>query len=226
MTSDDRQRRPKNESAEEDVATGSGPAEATDGNPLGLDDLDPPPRPQPWRLLGLFIFVLLAMSMLATVVVIGAAGEKKAALVEAEEKRLRESAFGRAKVLRTWLDGQFSASRRLTESQVFRLFVHDLALQDPRAPLPRYLQDQRPYFQQLVTDFARQNELIRATILRHDGAVLLTSSGPALAVDDLLRQLEGSTRKTGVILSPIRQITGDQRIVVVDAIIPVPQAQS
>ncbi|MEM7043818.1 MAG: HD domain-containing phosphohydrolase, partial [Pseudomonadota bacterium] len=105
-------------------------------------------------------------------------------------------------------------------------FVHDLALQDPRAPLPRYLQDQRPYFQQLVTDFARQNELIRATVLRHDGALLLTSSGPALAVDDLLRQLESSPRKTGVILSPIRQISGDQRIIVVDAIIPVPQAQS
>ena len=201
-------------------------ANVTDDNPLGLEDMPSPSAPKPWRWLGLCAFVLMSTAMLATALTYTAARDKKASLLEAEEKRLQQSVLGRIDVLRTWLDGQRSASRRLTDSHVFRLFVSDLALQESTSPLPRSLQDQRPYFRQLMADFARQNGLIRATVLREDGTVLLSSPGPALSVDGLLGQVEDAGVGWHSLLSPIRRIENQEATLVVDALVPLPPAQT
>lgn len=201
-------------------------ANAADDNPLGLEDLSSPSAPKPWRWLGLCVFVLLSMAMLATVLTYAAAREKKASLLEAEERRLQQSVLGRIETFRTWLEGRRSASRRLTDSHVFRLFINDLALQEPLSPLPRSLQDQRPYFRQLMTDFVRQNQLIRATVLREDGAVLLSSPGPLLSVDNLLGQVEEAGGGWRSLLSPIRHVEGQETVFVVDAMVPLPPAQT
>lgn len=201
-------------------------ASAADDNPLGLEDLPSPPGPRPWRWLGLFAFVLMAMAMLATALMVTAARDKRASLLEAEEKRLQQSVLGRIEVLQTWLEGQRSAGRRLTDSHVFRLFITDLALQEPTSPLPRSLQDQRPYFRQLMADFARQNNLIRATVLREDGTTLLSSPGPALSVTRLLRRIEDSDAGWSLLLSPVRRIADRDGTLVVDATVPLPKAQA
>lgn len=196
-----------------------------DDNPLGLQDVPSPAPRRPWRWIGLFAFVLLSMAMLATVIVVTAARDKKTSLLLAEESRLEESVSGRVSVLQTWLHGQRSASRRLTESHVFRLFAADLANQDPRLPLPRSLQDQRPYFRQLMAEFAKQNDLVRATVMRGDGVMLLSSPGPTLPVADLLRQHGINETKKGITYSLIRRIEGRDGDFVVDAITDIPGAQ-
>jgi len=168
-------------------------ADVTDGNPLGLKDLPSPPPPRLLRWLGLFTFVLLTMGMLATLAVVTIASEKKTSLLEAEEKRLQESVYGRVSVL--------------------------------TLPLPRSLRDQQPYFQQLMADFSRQHNLVRATILREDGAILMSSRGPALFVADILRRLEDKTAERKITLSPIRRLGDQDGALVVDMIMDFPRSQ-
>lgn len=205
---------------------GSEQAGATDGNPLGLEALPSPKPPKLWPWLGFFAFVLIALAMLATVFVATVAEDKKTSLLQAEEKRLEESVLGRIKLLQTWMEGQLSTSKRLTDSHVFRLFVTDLTRQEPISLLPRSLQDQRPYFQQLMVDFARQSGLVRAAVIRDDGATLLSSSGPPLPIASLLQQAESAKPGQDFQLSPIRRIGGRDGSFVVDAVIAFPQAQA
>ncbi len=220
------QQRPKQECGQTFRRHSTEKAGATAGNPLGLEDLPSPEAPKPWRWLGLFVFVLISLAMLATVFVVTVAEDRKTSHLQAEEKRLRESVHGRIGVLRTWLEGQLSASKRLTDSHVFRLFVADLTLQEPTSPLPRSLQDQRPYFQQLMADFARQNGLVRAAVIRNDGASLLSSSGPPLPIASLLQQHEQAEPGRNFQLSPIRQASDLDGQFVVDAIIAFPKVQA
>lgn len=201
-------------------------ADMANDNPLGLLELSLPEPRRRWRWIGLFTFVLVSMAMLATVIVVTIARDKKTSLLQAEENRLQESISGRVKILETWLDGQQSASRRLTKSHVFRLFITDLAAQDPRLPLPRSLQDQQPYFQQLMADFAEQNDLVRATVLRDDGAILLSSPGPALPVADLLQQSEDAEIGWHTLYSPMRRIDDRGPEFVVDALVAIPETQA
>ena len=201
-------------------------AEATDGNPLGIQDLPPPSPPERLRWLGLFAFVLIALGIAATLTVTTIAKEKKSSLLNAEEKRLQQSVLGRANVLKTWLEGQLSTSKRLTDSHVFRLFIADLTHRDLALPLPRSLRDQQPYFQQLMADFSRQHDLMRATVLRDDGAILMSSPGPALPVVDTLTRLQGLHTDQKYLLSPIRRLDDQDGRLVVDASIAFPKAQT
>lgn len=195
-------------------------------NPLGLPELSLPEPRQPWRWVGLFAFVLISMAMLATVIVVTASRDKKASLLQAEQDRLQESVFGRVKVLETWLEGQRAVSRRLTESHVFRLFITDVGAKDLHLPLPRSLQDQRPYFQQLLTDYAEQNTLVRATVLRDDGAILLSSPGPALPIANLLRMAGEAKPGWRVLYSPIRHREEPEGGFVIDAMVTIPEPQA
>ena len=195
-----------------------------DANPLGVDMPSHPSPPMPWRWVGSFIFVILSISMLATVLVATAARDKKQTILRAEERRLQESVHGRTKVLRTWLDSQHAASRRLSESQVFRLFVSDLADQKALAPLPRSLQDQRPYFRKLMRDFAQQNRMSRATVMREDGTILLSNPGPPLAVSELLDHLEHAPVEWDILPLPIRALD-DEETFAIDLLIPLPPVQ-
>ncbi|MDH3659687.1 MAG: HD domain-containing protein [Alphaproteobacteria bacterium] len=226
MTGNGLQRQSDEDSEQRHPWRGLATADATDANPLGLQDLPSPTAARPWRWLGMFTFVLLSLAMLATTIVVTASRDKKATLLQAEQSRLQESVLGRVQLLGTWLESQHLASRRLTDSHVFRLFVTDLAHQEPALPLPRSLQDQRPYFRQLMADFARQNGLVRATVLREDGVTLLSSSGPVLPVADLLQRLEGADAGWDVLLSPIRRIGDRDGALVVDAMTAFPKAQS
>ncbi len=202
------------------------PAETTDGNPLGVEDLPPLSSPKRLRWLGLFAFILIAMGMAATLTVATIAKEKKSSLLHAEEKRLQQSVLGRVNVLKTWLEGQRSTSRRLTDSHVLRLFITDLTRQNLALPLPRSLRDQQPYFQQLMADFSRQHNLVRTTVLREDGAILMSSPGPALPVVDMLKQLHGMKADQEYLLSPIRRLEDQDGRLVVDATILFPKAQA
>ena len=165
------------------------------------------------------------MSMLATMAVVTIAKDKKATLLQAEKNRLLESVSGRVSVLETWLDGQRSLGKRLTNSHVFRLFVTDLSAQDLRRPLPRSIQDQRPYFHQLIADVADQSDLVRVTVLRGDGAILLSSPGPKLDTASLLEEAKEVSGGRHILYSPIRSVGQEQSQVVIDAMMAIPRAQ-
>jgi HD-GYP domain-containing protein (c-di-GMP phosphodiesterase class II) len=165
------------------------------------------------------------MSMLATIAIVTIARDKKTSILQAEKNRLQESISGRASVLQTWLDGQRLVGRRLTNSHVFRLFLTDLSAQDLRLPLPRSLQDQRPYFHQLIADFANQSDLVRATVLRGDGAILLSSPGPKLDVSGLLEKAAELGAGGSILYSPVRSIDDHPSGLVIDAMMTVPRAQ-
>jgi len=198
----------------------------TDANPLGLKDLPFPAAPNPWHWIGGGTIVVLAISIVAAILVMTAARDKEQTLLQAEERRLQESVHSRVNLLRTWLDAQQMASRRLSKSQVFRLFVTDLAAQEAPAPLPRPLQDQRPYFRQLLGDFVEQNGLMRATVLREDGSVLLSTPGPTLTVSTLLAQLESAAPGWTILPLPIRALDDGEWSFAIDIVIPLSPIQS
>lgn len=213
-------------SDERALPLGSKAADATDANPLGLAAPPAPSSPKPTRWFALGAVFVLALGMLAIFAVLALARDKKESILNAEQKRVQEAVLGRISILETWLDAQSSASRRLTDSHVFRLFVADLALHDRTLPLPPSIRDQQPYFRQLITDFAKRNGLARAAILREDGTILLSSPGPALAVPDLLRQRPETVAKGRLRLSEIRRLGERDGQLVVDAITDVPPAQA
>src|SRR5688500_2716805 len=90
---------------------------------------------------------LIAWSLLALVLVAGLAGlavrmlveERAASLETTRRARMEAVAQGRAEVLATWLEGVAAAGRRLTESELVRLFASEMALRRPDAPLERAL---------------------------------------------------------------------------------------
>ena len=103
--------------------------------------------------------------------------ERAASLETTRRARMEAMAQGRAEVLATWLDGVAAAGRRLTESELVRLFASEMALRRPDAPLERGLAEQLPYFQQLLADFAEQQALVGAALVDPDGRGLLSSTG-------------------------------------------------
>jgi hypothetical protein len=106
---------------------------------------------------------LIAWSLLALILLAGLAGlavrmlvaERAASLEAARRARMEAIALGRAEVLASWLDGLAAAGRRLTESELVRLFASEMALRPPGAPLDPGLAEQLPYFQQLDTSIYR-----------------------------------------------------------------------
>ncbi len=200
----------------------------TDGNPLGLEPVPPPPLPDRRWWLVLSTCVLLSVALLATVLLAIASAERKEAVLAAEQARLEESTSGRGKILATWLAAMTASSRRLTESGLVRLFVADISANPENVPLPRSLRDQRPYFQQLMADFARQQHLARATMVGLDGRILLSSPGPMLDVASLLEMVGHAPAGWQRLYSPIRPLdyeTGATKAVI-DALIPVRGVQA
>ncbi|HEX5796651.1 MAG TPA: HD domain-containing phosphohydrolase [Geminicoccaceae bacterium] len=128
---------------------------------------------------------LIAWSLLALILVAGLAGltvrmlvaERAASLETSRRARMEAMAQGRAEVLATWLAGIAAAGRRLTESELVRLFASEMAVSRPDAALERGLSEQLPYFQQLFADFAEQQALVGVALVDPDGRGLLSSAG-------------------------------------------------
>jgi len=205
-------------------------ASIADDSPLGPDlpAADPPPR------LGRFV----AGSLLALVLVGGLAAillsvtlaERRASLHATQSARLEALARGRAEVLATWLNGVIQLGRRLTESDLVRLFATEMALSQPGTPLVRSLVEQSPYFQQLISDFARQSGLAGAALVGLDGRTFLSSrDAPPRGDGTRARMLESLARDPGPRLSPARITAAagaGAGALVLDVLLPVPAAQS
>jgi HD-GYP domain-containing protein (c-di-GMP phosphodiesterase class II) len=197
-----------------------------DASLLGLDEIAPPAAPGRKQWAGLGLFVLMAVAMIATGLVVTAASDKKTSTLDAERARLEQSAAGRSEVLRTWIDSRLLAGRRLTDSHLVRLFVSDMALHPPGAPLPRSVLDQLPYFQALMADFARQNDLVRAAVLEQTGRILQSSPGAAMNVAAMLGQMSDEPAGWKHIVSPVRTVDQKGESFVIDVLLPFPKVQA
>ncbi|MGI9437311.1 MAG: HD domain-containing phosphohydrolase, partial [Geminicoccaceae bacterium] len=124
------------------------------------------------------------------------------------------------------IQGKLSASRRLTESELVRLFVTDVDLFPAGKPLPRSIRDQRPYFQQLMADFTKQHELARSAIINRDGRVLLSSPGSTLRMKHLLSEARMAPAGWQELILPVRAEGEANEQLVIDLVAPMPKVQS
>ena len=197
-----------------------------DWNAMGLDDIEPPAPPDRKQWASLGIFVLLSIALIAAGLVITAYNEKKASTLAAEQTRLEQSVIDRGQVLKLWIESRLQASRRLTESELVRLFASEMALNPAGRPPPRLLLDQQPYFQTLMAAFVEQNDLARAAVIDQKGRLLLSSSGPALNVSAVLTKLNELPVGWKSVVFPIRSIGKNSRDLFIDVLIPLPKSQS
>lgn len=183
------------------------------------------PRPGPF----------VASSLIALTLVAGLAGAVVKVLVDDRSTSLHAGlsarmdalARGRAEVLTTWLDGIAQAGRRLTESDLLRLFASEMALSAPGGALAHPLAEQLPYFQQLLDDFVQQNGLVAAQLVGLDGRGYLRSTGTLAMQGGPAPEIDPKAER-GV--SPIRAGDIDDATILggrllLDVALPVPIAQ-
>lgn len=142
---------------------------------------------------GLLVFaVILAAAVLVPTVLVS---DKRADLENELDRRLRILAEGQAQVLGTWLEGNTVLAGRIVDSELFRLFVTELALaggdlsevvgSEPRgqpetavSPVdPLVLQ--LPYMEQLLTDFVKETSFLAAYLIGPEGKPYISSGGAA-----------------------------------------------
>ena len=182
-----------------------------------------PPNHRQWISLGLF--VLTAIAIIATGLVVTASSEKRSSTLVAEQIRLAQSVEGRKKLLEAWIDSHVMASRRLTQSDLVRLFVSDIASIPVGAPLPRTLLDQRPYFQTLIADFVEQNDLMRAAVIDGEGRLLLSSPGATLDIPSILKSVGKQPIGWQSAITSIRSFKRNQQNHIIDILVPLPKTQ-
>ena len=177
----------------------------------------------------------IASSLIALAMIVGLAGvlvkvlvdDRRASLHVAQGARMEALARGRAEVIATWLNGIAQTGRRITEAELLRLFANDLALHDPSEPLGQALNEQLPYLQQMIDDFARQNGLVGAGLVDLEGRSLLLSSGAPPLRYNPLTLLDDRTERW---ISPVRSGELDDAVILgarllMDVALPIPTAR-
>lgn len=148
---------------------------------------------------------------------------RRAALEAAEAERVEAVGQGRAAVLETWLEGAARIGRRLTGSELVRLFAAEMAVLGPGAPPPDWLADQRRYIAHQVADFVHQHDLHGVALFGLDGRPFLASAEAPLAGIRALDALIAELGRSGRAFGRIREIEG--KALVLDVLLPIPGPQ-
>jgi PAS domain S-box-containing protein len=204
-------------------------------------ELPPQSKPAAARrtlMAGLCLFALI----LAAAIVIPAllVADKRTTLESELDQRLRILAESRAQVLGAWLEGNSRVAARISESELFRLFVTEVAMtggdlseviagaQDPagnsvQSSEVNPLVLQLPYMKQLLTDFVRESDFLSAYLVDSRGDVLIESSGAS--------RLSGPGKETAKKLfqeatMPIGPVRAAASGLVADIVLPIFPVQS
>jgi PAS domain S-box-containing protein len=193
----------------------------------GVDLEQQPRRPRPGPFIASSLIALAMIAGLAGVLVTVLVDDRQASLHVAQGARMEALARGRAEVIATWLNGIAQTGRRITEAELLRLFANELALRDPSEPLGQALNEQLPYLQQMIDDFARQNGLVGAGLLDLEGRSLLLSSGAPPLRYNPLALLDDRTERW---ISPVRSGELDDAVILgarllMDVALPIPTAR-
>lgn len=202
-----------------------------------------PPRRRPAaarRTLAAGLGLLAAIVVAAVAIPAVLVADKRAALETELGQRLHILAEGRAQVLAAWLEGNSRVAARISESELFRLFVTELAMAggdlsdviagartqgaDPLQPGdvdPLVLQ--LPYMEQLLTDFVRETDFLAAYLIGSNGKVLIRSAGAPSLTGQSLALATGLFRQAATPIGPARAAASG---LVSDLALPVVPAQS
>jgi PAS domain S-box-containing protein len=197
-------------------------------DPLGGLDLEQQPRrPRSGPFIASSLIALAMIAGLAGVLVKVLVDDRRESLHVAQGARMEALARGRAEVVATWLNGVAQTGRRITEAELLRLFANELALHDPSEPLGQALNEQLPYLQQMIDDFARQNGLVGAGLVDLEGRSLLLSSGAPPLRYNPLTLLDDRTERW---ISPVRSGELDDAVILgarllMDVALPIPTAR-
>ena len=197
-------------------------------DPLGGLDLEQQPRrPRSGPFIASSLIALAMIAGLAGVLVKVLVDDRRESLHVAQGARMEALARGRAEVIATWLNGIAQTGRRITEAELLRLFANELALHDPSEPLGQALNEQLPYLQQMIDDFARQNGLVGAGLVDLEGRSLLLSSGAPPLRYNPLTLLDDRTERW---ISPVRSGELDDAVILgarllMDVALPIPTAR-
>jgi PAS domain S-box-containing protein len=154
--------------------------------------------------------------------------ERSANLHAAQAARMEALARGRAEVLATWIDSIVQTGRRLTETELLRLFASEVAFGAPAEPPVDLLAGQLPHLQRMIDDFTHQNGLVGAGVVDLDGRALLLSTGTPPLDFNPVHLLDEQTER-GV--SPVRAGDRDHGAILgarllMDVTLPVPDARA
>jgi PAS domain S-box-containing protein len=158
-------------------------------------ELPPQSKPAAARRTLMAGLCLLALILAAAIVIPALLVADRRTTLESElDQRLRILAESRAQVLGAWLEGNSRVAARISESELFRLFVTEVAMTGgdlseviarARDPAGNSAQSgevnplvlQLPYMKQLLTDFVRESDFLSAYLVGSRGDVLIKSSG-------------------------------------------------
>ena len=143
-------------------------------------ELPPQSKPTAARRTLMAGLCLLALILAAAIVIPALLVADRRTTLESElDQRLRILAESRAQVLGAWLEGNSRVAAQISESELFRLFVTEVAMtggdlseliaraQDPagisvQSGEVNPLVLQLPYMKQLLTDFVRESDFLSA----------------------------------------------------------------
>ena len=184
---------------------------------------------------------LLAVILTAAIVIpAGLIDERRETLETELDQRLRILAESRAQVLGAWLEGNSRVAARISESELFRLFVTEVAMaggdlaaviaeaerssgQASRSGAVNPLVLQLPYMKQLLTDFVRESDFVSAYLIGSRGDVLIQSNGAARLTAAGRDMATAQFRETDLPFGPVRAATAG---LVTDIVLPVFPVQS
>lgn len=154
-----------------------------------------PPKSASARRLMVRVAALLLAGAAACALALGTErliAERRASELAALDARLSAIAAGRADVLATWVEGLARLARRLTGSELVRLFAFEAALAGSDGRLAPALAEQAPYMALVLEELARQGGLEGVGLLSEDGIWLLRDAGTTLPepkLREILRHL-------------------------------------
>jgi PAS domain S-box-containing protein len=204
---------------------------------------EPPPQAKPaaarrtlWAGLSLLALILAAAIVIPALLV----ADRRATLETELDQRLRILAESRAQVLAAWLEGNSRVAARISESELFRLFVTEVAMtggdlseviakaQDPLGNSSQSgdvnpLVLQLPYMKQLLTDFVRDSDFLSAYLIGSRGDVLIQSNGASHLSATGREMAKKLFREATLPFGPVRAAASG---LVADIVLPVFPVQS
>ena len=179
---------------------------------------DTTPEHKGRRALWFMALATVVTLLLTTVVFMGVLHRQKDEVLANLENRTHVITEGRADVLSTWLDGKARIGRRLTENQLFRLFVAELGNDKKGDTIDAALTEQFPYMQAIATEFAKQNELIGVYLIGTRGQALLANVKAPQLIDEQRQAVTNFPRDRKVSILPARAHDSE---IAIDIILPV-----
>lgn len=135
-------------------------------------DVEGEGRRHAWRYGLLALAGLVLIASLVIPLIEHAVAQRRATVETATLQRLQALARSKAGIVETWIEGRLEIGRRLTGSELVRLFVIESGLVPVAPELAAPLAEQTPYMRRLLDEFARRHGLEAAALFNDEGRLV------------------------------------------------------